>query len=312
MAEVQDLMERVRSSALPPSDQAFMASARPETYLAARRRFLEGIIGNDSLTLTEKIDTVLDSEPPRSLELQRHEYADARHKAAAALLGDTALNDFERFDLLAEIETGRRSPRIGFHNYEDAFAFLKDRIREGGGKVLQLVFTERDGSDIFRKFVRAVPHDIDLDRPDYFVLRPSQLPNRLDPYRMPSFVTPESGYYLRYSPAAQEWYEAAGQKQQGVLVSTVDDPEAGYENWQKYKSWSCSSYPDRGDGVLFGVDDAREFIERMMTFGGVCLGKIQEDVADYPGFEFVHDIKATGTPGADSHDLASELSTQAN
>lgn len=304
MAETHELMERVRSSVLPPSDQAFMASPRPETYLAARRRFLEGIIGNDSLTLTEKIDTVLDSEPPRSLELQRHEYVDARQKAAAALLGDTALNDFERFDLLSEVETDRRSPRIGFHNYEGAFSFLKDRIAEGGGKVLQLVFTERDGTGVFRQFVRAVPHDIDLENPDYFVLRPSQLPTDLDPYRMPRFTTDESGYYLRYSSAAQQWYEARGQKKQGVQVSTVYDPEAGYENWQKFKSWSCSSYPDRGDAALFGVDEAREFIERMMSFGGVCLGKIQEDVADYPGFEFVHDIQATGKPGADQHDLA--------
>jgi hypothetical protein len=221
-------------------------------------------------------------------------------------MADKNLKPQERFQFLAQIETGKDTVS-GFMTHEDALnaLLLNTPNHAPDGLALHLNFTDPDSIGM-RKFVGATPHKFDTEHLASWVFERENIDEPYTPTTR-SF-TDDSGLHFRHTTDVLDWQQAHDlAEQQSTRVYGLYHAPEDKIAWIKYGGygWSSSQYPDKGPMVLWGQEEISGNVDQLMSFGGMRLDKIKSDIGDYPGFEFIHEIPEAGEHGDDDYDLAS-------
>lgn len=255
------------------------------------------------------IEKVLETEAEMPLAYRRRRHYLAKKAAVLALLADEDLSGPDRFQYLAEVETGKTSVS-GFASHKDVISKLREDDKERiptDGLFLRLDWTEPD-HDQHRLFIGATPYKVDKKAPSFFKFEPG--PGLTRPDGQSTLLTDDSGLYYRYSTDAANFLHQSRPRQQGFRVYGVYTAEEDKTAWVPFAGygWPGSQYPGRGPYVARGQHEITELVTRLFAYGGAQLERVQEGVGEFPGFGFIHDIRPERNDKKDADELAPRVS----
>lgn len=301
----EQAVEQFRAIRLPEEGVVHNDLLRGDGYWEERRQVIRGLVTDPQMSAEDVVERLLVTEAEMPKHYQRQRHLLAKKTAVLALLSDEELPDQERFQYLAEIGTGESSVR-GYDRHLDALRhFLSPELRcSADGLFMRFDWTEPEAGSPERSFIGATPYKVDQTAPPFFRFEPG--PGLSDPETKSPLLSEDSGLYYRYALDALAWLrntrsvrDSEGFKVYGIY-SAAEDRYA----WLGGYAWATSEYPSRGATVLRGQEKINDFISRLFTYGGARLERIKENVGDFPGFSFVHDIQPTKDDRSDARDLA--------
>lgn len=305
-------LERFKHASLPLDDEALLEPlAGSDPYWEMRRQNVASVLLNSEvLGLEVAVEEILRGEATGRAHAQREEYIAARLAAAEAVVADDSLPGDQKLQELVGLELGRYDGPGGHYNHIDAITWILEKTASDAsdGLLMKLDFTEAESHADIREFISATPYKVDPSNLGYYVFKLASQSEDITPTS--SLVTPDSGLYFRHSLDVRAWQRDQGLPDEpGFITYGIQTAYEDKYTWAPFGGygWAGGEYPVIGSAVFRGQAAIAEFVSRMMSFGGERLAKIQSDVGDYPGFEFIHDIEPQGKIGADRRRVATTV-----
>lgn len=266
-------------------------------YWQQRRLAIAEILGNTSLSDEIKIQNLLIDEARAPIDWHEKQYRTRKRFAIDALTLDESIQPTQRFQYLAEIETNKNSAGSGMNHMENLQRILEKTPEYApDGLILRLDFSDPALSRIgSREFVKATPHRVDIS--NLAVWKFDRIFPQDAAITAPNF-TQDSGLHFKNHPSVYEWkheknrYDPSTAVGQTTPVYRLYSTEEDYTAWTKYGGYGWTSeHPVRGPAVFWGETEIKEYLERVFIWNYEWLRKLQADVGDFPGYDFIHDIE---------------------